>query len=61
MANWKGTLQLSWLKYGRNSEFTGVQHLEIFGALIEVVAAVEATVATSRIVIITIGQWKLGH
>jgi hypothetical protein len=61
MVNWKGTLQISWLKYGRNNQYTGVQHLDIFGVLIEVAVAVETAVATRRIVIVIVGQWKLGH
>jgi hypothetical protein len=37
---------LSWLKYGRSSKFTGVQHLDIFEVLIEVATTIEETIAT---------------
>jgi hypothetical protein len=48
MVNWKGTIQLSWLKYGRDNQFTEVQHLDIFGILVEVAIEVEVTTATTK-------------
>jgi hypothetical protein len=50
------------LKYGCNSKFTGVQHLDIFEFFIKVAEMVEATTTTiEQSVIFATIQWKLGH